>query len=346
MLCPSRSSPASRGRTVCRTTAGSCRRRSCRRARSGRSRASALRRSRRRCCRGRVFVDAELELRVGDDDAARLARIRRRVCRCAASGRAARAARSSPTIVHIRSKEMFSSWPVSSFVAGVKIGSRSLLAVVSPVSSSMPQTRAGLVVLLQSRADEVAARDAFDRHDAALLHDHAPPAQIGMRAHLGRERDPTPFRGDDSRCRRNGGTRTSTSASGSFPCPGCRARGRRRTRRCDRWRRRERSRRGRRRRALFRGGRVGRGRLVSRSAGMAREVYPDAPRGGTSGSPVSSRCRSLRTTLRLIDDASPARAASRFRRIPRAKSESILRPRVAGIPILKSTFALASSVGP
>ena len=49
--CPSRSFPASRGRTVCRTTAGSCRRRTGRRARSGRSRASALRRSRRRCCR-------------------------------------------------------------------------------------------------------------------------------------------------------------------------------------------------------------------------------------------------------------------------------------------------------
>ena len=40
----------------------------------------------------------------------------------------------------IRSKEMLMSWPVSSLVAGVKIGSGSLLAVVSPGGNLIPQT--------------------------------------------------------------------------------------------------------------------------------------------------------------------------------------------------------------
>ena len=50
----------------------------------------------------------------------------------------------------------------------------------------MPQTCRS-PVLLQSRADEIAARDALHRHDLALLHDHAAAAQLVVRADLVRE---------------------------------------------------------------------------------------------------------------------------------------------------------------
>jgi hypothetical protein len=45
-----------------------------------------------------------------------------------------------PTMPAIRSKEMFSSCPVSSFVAGVKIGSGSREESWSPFGSVTPQT--------------------------------------------------------------------------------------------------------------------------------------------------------------------------------------------------------------
>ena len=52
-----------------------------------------------------------------------------------------RKASSAPTISFIRSKLMFSSCvPSSALLAGVKIGSGSLLAICSPRGSSMPQT--------------------------------------------------------------------------------------------------------------------------------------------------------------------------------------------------------------
>ncbi len=47
---------------------------------------------------------------------------------------------SSPTIRFARSNEMFSSWPVSAFVAGVKIGSGSSPDSFKPGGSLMPQT--------------------------------------------------------------------------------------------------------------------------------------------------------------------------------------------------------------
>ncbi|MNC95995.1 hypothetical protein D3C83_132500 [compost metagenome] len=46
---------------------------------------------------------------------------------------------SLPTISHMRSNDMFSSWPLSALVAGVKIGSGSFCACLSPFGNWMPQ---------------------------------------------------------------------------------------------------------------------------------------------------------------------------------------------------------------
>jgi hypothetical protein len=47
---------------------------------------------------------------------------------------------SRPISFAVSSKEMFSSWPLSALVAGVKMGSGSFCACASPLGSSMPQT--------------------------------------------------------------------------------------------------------------------------------------------------------------------------------------------------------------
>ena len=87
-----------------------------------------------------VAVDAELELRVGEDDPAlegalgdepvelerQLARPRRK--------------RSSPTSATAAARSMFSSWPVCAFVAGVKIGSGSRSDSTRPGGRPCPQT--------------------------------------------------------------------------------------------------------------------------------------------------------------------------------------------------------------
>ena len=127
---------------------------------------------------------AELELRVGDDHAALGRMVARRRVHLAAPGRAAAAASSSPTISTRRSKLMFSSWsPISAFVDGVKMGSGSFEEFTRPAGSSMPHTRALLLVLLEAAAGQIAAHDALGREHVGLLHQHEATAQVvGVRA--------------------------------------------------------------------------------------------------------------------------------------------------------------------
>ena len=61
------------------------------------------------------------------------------------------------------SSEMFSSWPVSALVEGVKIGSGRRSESRKPGGSANAADLAGPVVVLQAGAGEEAARDAFHR---------------------------------------------------------------------------------------------------------------------------------------------------------------------------------------
>ena len=84
---------------------------------------------------------AELELRVGDDDAAAAGRTRRRAGRCRGCGGAAPRPARGRRAGTSRSNEMFSSCsPTSALVAGVKIGSGSWSLSRRPGGSAMPQT--------------------------------------------------------------------------------------------------------------------------------------------------------------------------------------------------------------
>ena len=166
------------------------------------------------------------------------------------------------------SNEMFSScWPSSALVAGVNSGSSNLLASVRPGGSAMPHDLAGLLVVDQSRAGQVAAGHALHRHHLQLAH-HQRAAQhlVGDALVVGR---PGEVVGRLARSRR----RTRSSRSGCGPCRGSRCPGCSRTPRCGRWRR-------------TAGGR--------RRCGRAREPcrWPDAgsrTERGASGQP-SGRC--------------------------------------------------------
>ena len=71
---------------------------------------------------------------------------------------------------------MFSSWPVSALVAGVKIGSGSRRIRRRPRAARCrtPRRSPGIP---SSRSREVAARHALDRERRRLLDQHRPPAQ-------------------------------------------------------------------------------------------------------------------------------------------------------------------------
>ena len=110
-------------------------------------------------------VDAELELRVGEDDAARARRARRAqlVERERRSARrslvALRARRARPP----RSASMFTSWPVVGLRRGREDRLGQPLGLAQPAGSAMPATVPRLAVVLPPRADEVAAHDALER---------------------------------------------------------------------------------------------------------------------------------------------------------------------------------------
>ena len=134
--CPSPAFPGSRARTACRSSAGWCRPRSRRPARSARNPASASRPSRAAA----VVVEAELELGVGDEDAA-LRRVvaRERVDRAASRRAPVRRVRRRSVRTTV-SKSMFSSWsPTAALVEGVKIGSGSCSAWRRPSGRAMPR---------------------------------------------------------------------------------------------------------------------------------------------------------------------------------------------------------------
>ena len=69
---------------------------------------------------------------------------------------------SSPTIFAASANEIFSSWPVSALVDGVKIGSGNSDDSFNPGGSLMPQTVCDFWYSFQPRTGEVTAHDAFD----------------------------------------------------------------------------------------------------------------------------------------------------------------------------------------
>ena len=80
----------------------------------------------------------------------------------------------APTSRAASASLMLMSWPLSAFVAGVKIGSGSRSDSRSPFGSCHAADAPGLLVLLPPRSREVAARHAFDRHGLGAAHQHRP----------------------------------------------------------------------------------------------------------------------------------------------------------------------------
>ena len=70
------------------------------------------------------------------------------------------------------------SCPVSSLVAGVKIGSGSLSHCRKPARQPDAADRPRRLILLPSRPGQVPAGDALDRHDPRLSHQHRPPRKL------------------------------------------------------------------------------------------------------------------------------------------------------------------------
>ena len=122
-----------------------------------------------------VVDQAELELRVGDDDSA-LERVlgAARVELDAARAKAAWPDRGRPA-PHRSSYVMFSSCrPCSAFVAGVKIAPGSWSLSLRPVGKLDAAHRARFLIFLPSRAGQITAHHALDRHDRRLAHQHRP----------------------------------------------------------------------------------------------------------------------------------------------------------------------------
>ena len=119
-----------------------------------------------------AVAEAELELRVGQDDAALERRSPRRARRASSVSSFSRSASPSPTRSRPRSNVSGRSWPAAAFVVGVKIGSGRRSDSTSPAGSGTPQTDPSVTVLLPPRAREVAARDALDGDDLGALHEH------------------------------------------------------------------------------------------------------------------------------------------------------------------------------
>ena len=85
---------------------------------------------------------------------------------------------------------MFSSWPVSALVAGLKIGASSFSLSTQTVRQLLAGERAGCGILLPGRAGDVAADHAFDRKHGGAPAQHRAPESVGamilQRGHLAR----------------------------------------------------------------------------------------------------------------------------------------------------------------
>ena len=177
--CPSPSSPASRAHTACRTTADCAAFQPSagqKRELSGVSTSSIRISSPSGVQPHSNFVSARITPRAAAWSAARLYRSMLRSRSSAAA--------SAPTILAASAKEMFSSWPFSSLVAGVKIGSGSRPLCASPPAAHAAD-RAGLPIFLPTATGQLAAYHALDRHHLRLAHQAGPARQLGARGKAG-----------------------------------------------------------------------------------------------------------------------------------------------------------------
>ena len=117
---------------------------------------------------------------------------------------------------------MFSSWPVSAFVAGVKIAGSIRSESRSPPGGRCRRPAAALVVL-EAGARDVSTDHALDRQHVGLHDQHRAALELVGEAGQppGTRRRPRSARGAARRPRAVG-TRTATSASAARPCPGSR----------------------------------------------------------------------------------------------------------------------------
>ena len=83
------------------------------------------------------------------------------------------------------SRVMFSSWPTSALVDGVKIGSGSCSASRSPSRQQVRHHRAAAPVLRPARAGEVAAHHALGIDPLGPAHQHRAAGELGRRAAAG-----------------------------------------------------------------------------------------------------------------------------------------------------------------
>ena len=74
---------------------------------------------------------------------------------------------------------MFSSWPLSALVAGVKIGSGKRLLSVRPAGKLDAADGAALLVFLPARTGQITAHHALDRHDFRLSAERRAAGQHG-----------------------------------------------------------------------------------------------------------------------------------------------------------------------
>ena len=202
----------------------------------------------------------ELELRVGDDDAARFG---------VRGAFGVEAQRQIPDAIEHALADQFGGVLLGDVdvVAALRLGRRREDRLGQPIrfAQSLRQADAaelaGRDVVLPAGARQVAARDAFDRQRLGARDEHRPALQqIGRSARFARIRRRRRSTAGDWR-RSAACARTRTTKSGSAPCPcrECPSRARSRTRRCDRSRRSAGDRRTRRYRGPFPGDRgVGR----------------------------------------------------------------------------------------
>ena len=84
----------------------------------------------------------------------------------------------------MRPTVMFSSWPLSALVAGLKIGGSSRPLSLRPAGSFSPASVPSLAYSAPCRAREIAADHAFDRKHRAALAQHGAAGELRRDAPL------------------------------------------------------------------------------------------------------------------------------------------------------------------
>ncbi len=121
---------------------------------------------------------SKFEFGVGENDSFLFRRDRARPNKFPDSNLSRVAPISSPRILAHVAMSMFSSWPVSAFVAGVKIGSGNFDASFRPAGKFDSANALRLLIFFPTGAGEITTHDAFDRQRLRFFHDHRPAFEL------------------------------------------------------------------------------------------------------------------------------------------------------------------------